>query len=212
MASKGLYYNINKRKKAGTSRSKEDSTISPKAYKNMLAGFPKKKKQRERYKGAYPVRDVEQSRLIDGQAFSTGLVADFANPIADGSSIDIAIAFPQGIDPVFTIAGLSNGNAVGYLYEGASVTGGTSLPIINRNRASTITSTGVALANPTVNSLGNVVLQEILTAGVGKKGGGNEVGGNNIILKGLTTYLFRLTNADGNNNPHAMEIILSWTE
>jgi hypothetical protein len=166
----------------------------------------------ERYKGAYPVRDVEQARLIDGQAFSTGLVADFANPILDGSSIDIAIAFPQGIDPVFTIAGLSNGNAVGYLYEGASVTGGTSLPIINRNRASTITSTGVALANPTVNSLGNVVLQEILTAGVGKKGGGNEVGGNNIILKGLTTYLFRLTNADGNNNPHAMEIILSWTE
>ena len=44
MANKGLYYNINKRKKEGTSRSKEDSTISPKAYKNMLAGFPKKKK------------------------------------------------------------------------------------------------------------------------------------------------------------------------
>ena len=44
MARKGLYYNINKRKKAGTSRSKKTSTISPKAYKNMKAGFPKKKK------------------------------------------------------------------------------------------------------------------------------------------------------------------------
>jgi len=44
MARKGLYYNINKRKKAGTSRSKKDSTISPQAYKNMQAGFPKKKK------------------------------------------------------------------------------------------------------------------------------------------------------------------------
>tara|TARA_R100001163_G_C4936102_1_gene109909 strand:+ start:228 stop:407 length:180 start_codon:yes stop_codon:yes gene_type:complete len=43
MAKKGLYYNINKRKKAGTSRSKKDSTISPQAYKNMQAGFPKKK-------------------------------------------------------------------------------------------------------------------------------------------------------------------------
>jgi len=40
----GLYANINARKKAGTSRSKSDSTISPKAYKNMVAGFPKKKK------------------------------------------------------------------------------------------------------------------------------------------------------------------------
>ena len=40
---KGLWANINARKKAGTSRSKADSTISAKAYKNMKAGFPKKK-------------------------------------------------------------------------------------------------------------------------------------------------------------------------
>jgi|TARA_B100001758_G_C17978695_1_gene386988 hypothetical protein len=38
-----LYKNINKRKKAGTSRSKKNSTISKKAYANMKAGFPKKK-------------------------------------------------------------------------------------------------------------------------------------------------------------------------
>jgi|TARA_R110000772_G_scaffold261869_1_gene380565 hypothetical protein len=41
---KGLYANINKRKSAGTSRPKSKSTISAKAYKNMKAGFPKKKK------------------------------------------------------------------------------------------------------------------------------------------------------------------------
>jgi len=40
---KGLYANMNARKKKGTSRSKKDSTISDKAYKNMKAGFPKKK-------------------------------------------------------------------------------------------------------------------------------------------------------------------------
>jgi len=166
----------------------------------------------EKYRGAYATRTVEHVRLVEGQAFSAGLVADYDNPIADGASIDIVIAFPSGVNPVFNISGLSNGNAVGYLYEGASATGGTSLPIINRNRASTIASSGVALANPTVTSTGTLVLKEILTGGVGKKGGGGEVGGNNIILKGLTNYLFRLTNADGNNNPHAMEIILSWTE
>ena len=44
IAKKGLYYNINKRKKAGTSRSKKKSTISKKAYANMKKGFPKKKK------------------------------------------------------------------------------------------------------------------------------------------------------------------------
>jgi len=40
-----LYKNINARKKAGISRSKKKSTVSAKAYKNMKAGFPKKKKK-----------------------------------------------------------------------------------------------------------------------------------------------------------------------
>ncbi len=43
-----LYENINKRKKAGTSRSKSKSTIDPKTYEKMKkkqGGFkPKKKK------------------------------------------------------------------------------------------------------------------------------------------------------------------------
>ena len=41
MAKKGLYYNINKRKKAGTSRTKKKSTITKKSYKSMLSGFKK---------------------------------------------------------------------------------------------------------------------------------------------------------------------------
>ncbi len=42
-----LYKNMNKRKKAGTSRSKKESTVSPKAYANMKAGFPKKKTKKK---------------------------------------------------------------------------------------------------------------------------------------------------------------------
>jgi hypothetical protein len=45
MPGKGLYANINKRRAAGTSRCKSKSTISDKAYANMKAGFPKKKKK-----------------------------------------------------------------------------------------------------------------------------------------------------------------------
>jgi len=41
---KGLYANINRRKKLGTSRPKSKSTISPENYANMQAGFPKKDK------------------------------------------------------------------------------------------------------------------------------------------------------------------------
>ena len=43
-AKKGLYYNINQKKKAGTSATKKKSSISPSAYSNMKSGFPKKKK------------------------------------------------------------------------------------------------------------------------------------------------------------------------
>ena len=45
---KGLYANINARKKAGKSRPKSKSTISKKAYKNMRKGFPKWKQKKKR--------------------------------------------------------------------------------------------------------------------------------------------------------------------
>ena len=46
MAKRGLYANINARKKAGTSRSKKNSTVSPKAYKQMKSGWGKKRKKK----------------------------------------------------------------------------------------------------------------------------------------------------------------------
>ena len=40
-ARKGLYYYMNRKKKAGTPNPKSKSTVSAKTYKNMKAGFPK---------------------------------------------------------------------------------------------------------------------------------------------------------------------------
>ena len=42
----GLYDNMNAQKKSGKSRSKSNSTISPKAYADMKAGFPNSKKNK----------------------------------------------------------------------------------------------------------------------------------------------------------------------
>ena len=42
MTKNNLVGNINKRKKAGTSRSKKNRAVSEKAYKDMKAGWPKK--------------------------------------------------------------------------------------------------------------------------------------------------------------------------
>ena len=45
MTKRGLYANINRRKKLGISRPKSKSTIPNQAYANLKAGFPKKKKK-----------------------------------------------------------------------------------------------------------------------------------------------------------------------
>jgi hypothetical protein len=157
-----------------------------------------------------PMQSIEELRLLEGKSFAIGVVRDFANPLPATQSINIALAFPSGVTPSISINGLCAGNAMGYLYENASVTGGTSITPLNKNRNSTTASQGVALLNPTVNSLGTMILSQILIGGEGKKASGGTVDGSDLILKPLTTYLFRLTNVNGTD--HAAEIILGWYE
>lgn len=47
-----LYANLNKRKAAGNSRPKSQSTVSDAAYANMKAGFPKNKTDKYKKKKA----------------------------------------------------------------------------------------------------------------------------------------------------------------
>lgn len=66
----GLWANINRRKKLGISRPKSQSTISPKAYANMKAGFPDKKAEGgmsggKRY-GAPPKKGPMSQGMMDG--------------------------------------------------------------------------------------------------------------------------------------------------
>ena len=46
-----LYENMNKQQKSGKSRTKKNSTVSPKAYSDMKAGFPNSKKNKAKKKG-----------------------------------------------------------------------------------------------------------------------------------------------------------------
>jgi len=158
----------------------------------------------------FPTEDVRLLRLEEGKAFALGVVRSFADPLPAGQSIDIAIAFAAGVTPNISISGLCAGNAMGFLYEGSVVTGGTALTALNKNRGSLITSQSAALLNPTITTLGTPILSQILIGGEGKKAGGGAVGSSDLILKPLTTYLFRLTNVNGID--HASEIILEWYE
>lgn len=159
-----------------------------------------------------PTADIVALRTFEGRTFSLGAVRDFDNKLPAGQSLDIAIAWADGVVPRLTVTGLTGGDAEGFLYEGATVTGGTPITAINLNRPSTRVSESAALLQPTVTNTGTLLLEQILTGGVGKKagGGGNQSG--RLYLKPLTTYLFRVTNKDPNNTDHVAEIILEWYE
>jgi hypothetical protein len=158
----------------------------------------------------FPTVDINHLRLQEGRAFAVGVLRSFSNKLPAGQSIDIAMAFASGVTPAISILGLCAGDAEGYLYEGAVVTGGTAVTAVNKNRDSANTSQSAILVNPTVTSLGTMILGQILIGGSGKKAGGGDLGSSDLILNDLTTYLFRLTNINGTS--HAAEIILEWYE
>lgn len=149
-------------------------------------------------------------KLRDGKVYGIGVVRDFADPLPDGESIDIGIAWNAGITPTISFSGICQGDAVGLLYENATMTGGTAATAVKLNRNSTIASGSAITVGPTVTNVGTLVLKQILIGGVGKKAGGGDVGASNLILKPLTSYLVRLTNV--NSTDHAAEIVLEWSE
>ena len=158
-----------------------------------------------------PVADIGALRTIEGRSYAIGVVKSFAVPLAAGASIEIAIAWASGVQPYISISGLCGGDAMGFMYEGAVVSGGTPLTAVNVNRNySTTASESAALLNPTVTSTGTQLLEQILIGGSGKKSGGADLSSPRMILKPLTTYLFRLTNVNG--TAHAAEMILEWYE
>jgi hypothetical protein len=157
-----------------------------------------------------PQIEYTSQKLRDGKVYAIGVVKDFDDPLADNASIDIGIAWNAGVTPTVSFFGLCAGDAVGFLYESASLTGGTAATAVKLNRNSTIASQSAITVGPTVSNVGTLVLKQILLGGTGKKAGGGEVGSSNLILKPLTSYLIRLTNVNG--TAHAAELIVEWSE
>jgi hypothetical protein len=159
-----------------------------------------------------PLPQIEygEQKLRDGKVYAIGVVFDFASKLGANASIDIGIAWNAGVTPTVSFFGLCTGDAIGFLYEGATMTGGTAATATKLNRNTTIDSQSAITIGPTVTNVGTLVLKQILIGGTGKKAGGGDIGSSNIIFKPLTSYLIRLTNANG--TAHAAEVIVEWAE
>jgi len=157
-----------------------------------------------------PITTVFGSHLNEGLLFRTGYTYDFSNKLADSANFDIVIAFGSGIEPRIAIEGLCVGDAMGYMYEGTSTTGGTALTEITLNRNSTNVSNSAAVLNPTINSLGTLLGTYLLIGGQKNKASGGDISATQLILKPLTNYLFRMTNVSG--FAQAAEMTITWYE
>jgi len=158
----------------------------------------------------FPIVETNHLRLHEGKAFKAYRIYPDATKLANGASCNIAIAWASGVYPHILMDATCGGDAELYVYEGATVTGGTSFTAIKRNRTSATTSQLAILINPTVSVTGTEIDAEIIAGGVGRRSGG---GGTNVlemVLNPLTTYLFRLTNVSG--AAHMAELFLEWYE
>ena len=158
----------------------------------------------------FPTLDINHLRLHEGRAFKAYRIYPSATKLADGASCNIAIAWASGVYAHILMDASCGGNAELYMYEGATVTGGTSFTAVKRNRTSATTSQSAILINPTVTVTGTEIDSEILAGGSGKKSGGAGSSALEIVLNPLTTYLFRLTNVSG--TAHMAELFLEWYE
>jgi hypothetical protein len=158
----------------------------------------------------FPIVDVNHLRLHEGRAFKAYRIYPDATKLANGASCNIAIAWASGVYPHILLDASCGGSAELYMYEGATVSGGTSFTAIKRNRTSATTSQSAILINPTVSVTGTEIDAELVAGGAGKKSGGGGSNSLEIVLNPLTTYLFRLTNVSG--AAQMAELFLEWYE
>ena len=158
----------------------------------------------------FPILDINHLRLHEGRAFKAYRIYPSATKLADGASCNIAIAWASGVYPHILMDASCGGNAEIYMYEGATVSGGTSFTAVKRNRTSATTSQSAILINPTVTVTGTEIDAELVAGGSGKKSGGGGSNSLEIVLNPLTTYLFRLTNVSG--AAQMAELFLEWYE
>ena len=158
----------------------------------------------------FPIVDINHLRLHEGRAFKAYRIYPSATKLADGASCNIAIAWASGVYAHILVDASCAGNAEFSMYEGATVSGGTSFTALKRNRTSATTSQSAILINPTVTVTGTEIDAELVAGGSGKKSGGGGAGSLEIILNPLTTYLFRLTNVSG--TAQMAELFLEWYE
>jgi len=152
--------------------------------------------------------ESEHGTVHDGKHFYINSYETLNN----GQSLILALTTPSTKKIHFVYEVSSTAETTIEFYEGADISGGTTVTPINNNRNSNITSSVTVVKNPTVNSYGEKI-GEIKYGSTGTPVipdvGGGFSRDNEVILKTNTTYIVKITSGtDGN----IINYIGSWYE
>jgi len=157
-----------------------------------------------------PTLDISHQRLHEGRAFYAYKFHSSSDKLADGGFATIAIACAEGCELHMLVEAECGGAAELYWYEGSAVSDGTPFTAINRKRSSTNTSDTAVLINPTIDTLGTLLIAKEIAGGTGGNASGGAGWAFEYVLNDLTTYVFRLKNASGQSR--AAHLLLEWYE
>jgi len=149
---------------------------------------------------AVKVIDYEHYEIHAGSHF---FVTGFET-VNDAAQIDFVLTTPNStkwLHLLFQVNGTSRTEY--YAYEGATISGGTSVSPINNNRNSLNASVATIVKNPTVSATGTLLSSASMgLEGVNKNAAGIEstlIREDELVLKQNTTYLFRIISRDDGN-------------
>lgn len=137
--------------------------------------------------------DFDHHQVHEGETYTASyLIGSLANNASQDFRMTVGTATATSRTPHLVNEVIGDGAAEIYLYEGGTVTGGTAIAAINRNRASLNAATMEVTHTPSVSALGTPLWIGVLT-GSKNSVGSSERSLSEWVLKPSTTYLLRVT-------------------
>jgi hypothetical protein len=141
--------------------------------------------------GGLQMLETADQHIDDGNRYLVAGHVDLAN----GGTVDFSLQTPDSTKRIHMLysADVSGATTIDFYENVTSVSGGSALAMINKNRNSSNTSDAVVLINPS-STLGDRI--DGFKYG---SAGGSPARFRKMILKQNTTYLWRLVSAEDNN-------------
>ena len=156
-------------------------------------------------------RSIEEAYMIEGRLFEVF----YTSPsIASGGTFAVGVltGTRQATYIPATISTSADSVTV-ELFEGAVVTGGTTLTAWNHNRNLSTVPTSTVKTAPTITTIGTLIAKSYIGGVSGNpqsRQGDMDSGGYKIMLKPNTQYVFRFTN--GSTAANVVNVRSEWIE